>query len=490
MEVLVGDEVVVGAGPFEPGDEVRVRVERPHQRARLEVQDRPPPGRVHHAAAVPVVLVHRLADLGTGQEVRVARRAVARERQVLVGVRQVGGGRGQEQHGRPPRAWCGAHEEHGVVLARLGRQPHGVEPARQVGGHVPLDIRLPTRVGDVVVVEVDGGVLGSVLRPVLCRAVPPGAFYSARGVLVDRRFERAGGVGERFRGHVAGEVPRGDSRSVLPETRRFDTPVEAGHAVARGQVPVAGGSGRREGCAPGALAGFRLGRCQPANRARQHGLGLRTDNAHIVPPVPRNGFGEADLAVGVRQHEVRVDGLEGDPGARENRLARTIGRRWHHLAREGHGFEGGKSVQTGERAGLDRLLTGGIVAVQRRVQLVFQEARAPGPVVAADEVDQLRPKRVADVTRDHHPQPVPGGDGEGVDIGGDRLGIHGPVLQARRGVGMIWQLPTRLSSGTGWTARGGSHTLGSRRGIQSVYLTPLVAAVKDRRKSCPRPYPA
>ena len=234
VQVLVGEHVVGEALLLEPVDHVQVEGVAPRaSRHPVPVggphrDDGPSGGRVGDPAAVGVQVVDGAAvlavlaqelvqrvqgdgDVGEPAEVG----APAAGQQPLVGVGQVGGGRGQEGDvgvALPRRR--GDEERHVVVLsgpAETGGVVAGAPPVADLD----LEIGLPPAVVEVVVVEVDGAVLlGGVVAPE-GGGVPPVAGEAPHRMVAERAVEAAGAhVGDGgAAGRGGGEVPgRGQPR--------------------------------------------------------------------------------------------------------------------------------------------------------------------------------------------------------------------------------------------------------------------------------------
>lgn len=77
MQVFVGRHVAARADAVQPSGDAGVGIEAPSERARLQVEHRPPIGRIHHAAAIDMVFIQRLAHFRMREEIGVGRVAVA-----------------------------------------------------------------------------------------------------------------------------------------------------------------------------------------------------------------------------------------------------------------------------------------------------------------------------------------------------------------------------------------------------------------------------
>ena len=223
VEVLVGDDVAGLAPRLEPVHDVHVDVEVPQPALWTQVQDRPMARDAENARAVGVGVVAREAQL----PVLVEEDVLGRERGqppphhlvprlvaggVAVSVDDVG--RGGHQDGdvgaRLPRR---GHDEEGYALhSGSGPAAQGVDAAPGVVGDLPGQIGVPPAVEQIVLVEVDGVVLGRIPAPVEGVPTPEGAGHRSVGQVLNRAVQRVRtGVRRRRRLHREREVPVRDA---------------------------------------------------------------------------------------------------------------------------------------------------------------------------------------------------------------------------------------------------------------------------------------
>jgi hypothetical protein len=263
VELHVGDQVVRNALLLQPVDEVRVDGQVAGLRARAHVEHRAQPRAVGAAAAVHVMVVGGLAQLGVLLQVDV----VAREHQQPLGQhlevdrvqaqRAVGVGHvghGGREHGqlRARRIGRRRDEEADVGLGVLrdlrvgGPQAQRMEARAPAARHVELQRGGPAAVVDVVAVEVDCAVLARRQPPVVHVAGPVHAGHAAARQLLQRAVQAVG----RSVGHLEGvdavaEVPAGDearigqarARGVVGAAQRLG-PRQAGHDARRLDLAV------------------------------------------------------------------------------------------------------------------------------------------------------------------------------------------------------------------------------------------------------------
>ena len=208
------------------------------------------------------------------------------------------GERGDEDAGRRLRpASRRAHEERDHVLDTAARQPRGVDAAPEVGGHLEGEVRLPAAVVEVVVVEVDGGVVLRRVAPAHLLASPARALHSPRGDVHQLSMQTVRPhVHDALARGLAGEIPgrhRACGRSggrqrvhlgpverVTQEERRLDLPVEVG---GRGPAPQRGDEERGAGVEPRRLDHDRgLPRVVDSERWRQRMLADREPSGRPV----------------------------------------------------------------------------------------------------------------------------------------------------------------------------------------------------------------
>ena len=221
------------------------RWRRPEPACVVEAEEIRPPGDqrpevrgVGHARAVAVMIVGRetvipvvVGIVRTGFPVGdpLAERLVehaARE----VGIDLIGEGRREVADLGLRLADLGPHEEGDDVAVRTAAQLHAVDAAPHVLRDGEAEIVGPAAIVQVVVVEMDGGVMMRRGLPVALRAGPRRALHGPRRQVDQLSVQAVGaGVLDLHRIAAAGEVPGGDAG----DRRRLDLAVEAalGRAV-------------------------------------------------------------------------------------------------------------------------------------------------------------------------------------------------------------------------------------------------------------------
>ncbi len=216
----------------------------------------------------------------------------------VIGVGEVGG-RGHEQRHvvcRSARGW--AHEEGNPVLARLVREMHRVDPARQVLGQPKGGGRFPTGVVYIVLVEVDRVPLLGSVRPALLCPVPSRPGHCPSRELMQRSVAPAlAGLDERAGGGTLREVP-GEPGLLAGVSRRSgshrerqatDPPVEVATAVLARKRPAPQPSNttfaeRERGVGRLALEEVSSRRPTGASRNRRLASAVRQFQFDAVPP--------------------------------------------------------------------------------------------------------------------------------------------------------------------------------------------------------------
>ena len=241
MQIVVGDDVVGDAHAVEPAGEVRIGRQVAQARARRVVegeivgppaQHRPQVRRVGHARAVAVEIVGREAVIlvvvgivGGGLPVGdpFAERLVE-DAPREIGVDLIGEGRGDVADLAARLADLRAHEEGDDIAMRPAAQLDAVDAASHVLGNREAEIVGPAAIVQVVVVEMDGGVLMRRCLPVALLAGPRRALHGAgRQVHQPAVQPVRPAILDLHGGHAAGEVPRRHAR----DARRLDLAVEA-----------------------------------------------------------------------------------------------------------------------------------------------------------------------------------------------------------------------------------------------------------------------
>ena len=187
IEGLVVDHVIGLAELLQPIRDMEIGIEAPERPLRPHVEDRPQARAVEAAAAVAMHVIGREAEIAPGheEEVRGAegqqRPMGALGRRILIGVMAVGigeicGASRQEGDGRLGLALGRQDEEGDVILARRpAAEPRGIDAAGEIGGNRPGEARLPAAVVEIVLMEMDGGVIGRGLAPADAAARPSDA---------------------------------------------------------------------------------------------------------------------------------------------------------------------------------------------------------------------------------------------------------------------------------------------------------------------------
>ena len=227
MQVFVGDDVIIDALLFEPGEDVGVGIDVPHWiRLGAHLAHWSQPRGIPHATAVGMVVVGRQSVFRVLLEEdfpRLHRGPVAFGHfaegllpgPLDVGIGHVGDRR--RQKGEPRRGGVArrADIEGQVPFIVISPQAHRIDAAAQVCRDLVGEVGFPCRIVEVVVVKVDGAVLFGCVAPVLLAAAPVEALDRA-GRQVDHPTMKAVGAG--VDGHditdVAGEVPGGDHRRI------------------------------------------------------------------------------------------------------------------------------------------------------------------------------------------------------------------------------------------------------------------------------------
>ena len=224
VQVLVGDHVEGQPLRVQPGEQVAVRrvVPQPRslgvvegQEARPHGQHRPQPRGEGDAAVVAMAVVGgpaidrvvvRVGCGAPGGHAGAERRVHVAAR--VVGIGLVGEGRGQDGDRRVRPRPRRQHVERQPVLAALAGQVQRVGAARQVRRHLQAGVGLPPAIVDVVVVEVDRGVVGRRMAPAGLAPAPVRADHAAGRQV--HRLAVAGlraGVGDARAADALREVP-------------------------------------------------------------------------------------------------------------------------------------------------------------------------------------------------------------------------------------------------------------------------------------------
>ncbi len=191
VQIVVGDDVEGKAAAVEPVDDEEIAAIIPPPPGRANIGRRAMARGVADAAAVGVAIIGRVAHLGMLEQQDVDgvehgepalgdlghHRAEAAD---IVLIDGIGGGRGEVDDVGASLALGRTDEEGDLELRLLRRQPRGIAAAPQAGGNREGEIRLPARIGDVVVVEMDGAVLHRRVAPVHLAAVPVVPGHGAR----------------------------------------------------------------------------------------------------------------------------------------------------------------------------------------------------------------------------------------------------------------------------------------------------------------------
>ena len=313
MEVMIGDDVMLHADGVQPlvdialGDPARgagAALDGVHQRelARPGVEHRAGLRHQRHAGAVGMVVVAGEAELrvhvrrlgqrtpGSGAGGDLGATAGAH----VAAIDLVGEGRDQQHHvGARLRR---TNDEGDVVLARVVLDMRGIEPARPVRRHGEREALPPAQRPLVVVMEMDGAVLGGGGFPVMHRAGPIGA-----GHRPGRQVDEAGvggvraDVGGGLAAHAQAEIPLGMGGAAgAAQAGALDLAVEmrAGRGVALGRQGGEehfGGAPRRRRGLAGGPAGVgqrrerRLGDLQPAIATDRRGQPIPAVRMQLLP---------------------------------------------------------------------------------------------------------------------------------------------------------------------------------------------------------------
>src|SRR5439155_12525214 len=131
---------------------------------------------------------------------------------MFIGVRAVRQRRREHEDVCGRRGLRRPYDERQRVGGVAGPEAYGVEAAPEVVRNGEREARLPPGVLEVVVVEVDGGVLVRRGVEVDVPAAPAASGYGAAGLVDEGAVVAARDVHDHRSGHGSGEVPGGDRR--------------------------------------------------------------------------------------------------------------------------------------------------------------------------------------------------------------------------------------------------------------------------------------
>jgi hypothetical protein len=252
VQILVGDHIEGKSFVLEPVGQVRVGIELPQPRAGAadpgavfgaHVEDRPQARGVADAAAVGVQVVKRGAvlDVLMPEQIRGLKyqkaaddhlRRFGVQMLLMIGVRYVGRRRREEGKLRSTLAPCRAarrtDKERDVVLAGavlrlairpLDHQVGGIDSALHVRGHGEGKVASPSRIVEVVVVEMDRAVVFELSPPALLLAGPVPALHGAGGQVGHVAVQTEGAGVERPRGRDLAREVKGQQEAVADRRR-------------------------------------------------------------------------------------------------------------------------------------------------------------------------------------------------------------------------------------------------------------------------------